>query len=134
MDKLTRPQLIERLRDKLISMTDDDHSICEVAAAFGVYCQGFANLTSTELREKFGWLEEKAHKPLTRPQLEERANKWELARQVYHDVELACDAAQIDRDKCTGWDGFSDADLERFCREICGESVEIVGSPGEPND
>jgi len=126
MLQLTRSQLIGRLRDLLQPMTDDAHSICEVAAKHGIFCQGFGRLDSSELRSKYKWLEDKAHRPLTRPELEERANTWELARQTYHGVDLACDAETIDHDHCKGWDGHSDEDLALFHLRLSDEAVEVV--------
>jgi hypothetical protein len=127
MLKLSRQAAIARLRTHLLQFCDDDHSICQVAAERGIFCHGFARLDSPTLRKDYDWLAEKAHRPLTRKELESKANQWELARQVLHEVSIACDAEQIDRDQCKGWDSFSDAELARHCLELLGEEVEIVG-------
>jgi len=129
MKRMTRDALVERLRAHLLTLTDDDHSICLVAAERGIFCRGFARLNSTELREKFHWLEEKAHRPLTTSELKERANQWELSRQQANAVPIACDAEQHDRDQCNGWDGFSDEALARFHQELLGEAIEVVAEP-----
>lgn len=125
MRTLSRRQVIDRLRDHLLQYCDDDHSICEAAAKMGIFCRGFARLNSTELRERYGWLEDKAQKHLTRPELEERANQWELARQVLHNVSIACDAETVDRDQCLGWDGFTDEQLAKYHEDLLGEAVQI---------
>lgn len=125
MLSLPRHEIIERLRVKLLELCDDEHSICQVAAKHKIFCQGFGRLDSTELREKYDWLQKKADHRLTRTELEEKANEWELARQIYHDVEIACDAEMHDRDQCTGWDGFSDERLAGFYEELFGEQVSV---------
>jgi len=126
METLTREELIARLRDHLVSLTDEDHSICQVAAERGIFCRGFARLSSTELREKYRWLEEKAHRRLTTDELRERANVWELARQQVTNTPIACDAEQHDRDQCTGWDGLSNPQLAHFLHELTGDEVEVT--------
>lgn len=125
MLSLQRKEIIDRIRARLLELCDDEHSICQVAAKHKIFCQGFSRLDSTALREKYDWLQKKAdHRP-TRPELEGMANEWELARQIYHDVELACDAEQHDRDQCTGWDDFSDEKLATYYQELFGESVKV---------
>jgi hypothetical protein len=123
--ELTRDEAIRELRAYLVTLVDEEHSICQVAAERNIFCRGFRRLDSTELREKYAWIQEKADHPLTRPELEERANTWELARRNLHDAELACDSELKDRDQCLGWDEFSDARLIELHDELLGERVEI---------
>jgi len=126
METLGREEAIERIRVRLLELCDDEHSICQVAAKHKIFCQGFRRLSSEEFREKYDWLQEKSAKRPTRPELEEKANQWELARQIYHGVEIACDAEMHDRDQCTGWDGFSNEKLSKYYEELFGDKVTVA--------
>jgi hypothetical protein len=128
---LTREQVIDRLRAHLVKLTDEDRSLCQVAKELNIFCHGFARLDSGELRREFEWLEKKAHRPLTRPELEQRAGQWQLARQILHGVTVACDAQMRDHDHCRGWDTFTDLELARFHQELLGEMVEVVVPPAQ---
>lgn len=122
---LTRAEAIDRLRAHLLALTDDTRSACQVAEDLGIFCGGFGRLDACDLRRQFAWLETKAHRPLTRAELKQRANQWQLARQVLHGVALACDAQTLDREHCRGWDTFSSEELARFHRELIGEPIQI---------
>jgi hypothetical protein len=124
-ERIARSAAIRRLRDVLVLMTDEDHSICRIAAERGIFCRGFKRYDEDELRQRYAWLVNKDPQ-IARTQLEDLADRWQLARQVFDDVPIACDAQQIEHDTCSGWDEFSDADLARFCRELLHETVIIV--------
>jgi hypothetical protein len=124
METRTRENVIDRLRECLVSLTGEKHSLCEVAGSLGMYCRGFKRLSDSELRERFGWMQ-RTRPGITRPQLEDLANRYVLARQEALEVPLACDALAIDRDTCLGWDEFSNDDLQRFYKEWTGNDVEI---------
>lgn len=126
MRELTREEAIRELRAHLVTLVDDEHSMCQVAAEKNIFCRGFRRLNSSELREKYAWMAKKADHQLTRSELEERANTWKLARQHLHDTDLACDAELEDRDQCVGWDEFSDERLSELHGELLGERVEIA--------
>jgi hypothetical protein len=130
MKRIDRQQCIEALRAKMLSMTDAEHSMCDVAAKKGVYCNGPRQWTFDELKARYGWIV--ASRPnITREQLEKLANAWQLARQEVFGTRLACDTQSIEHDTCKGFDGWSDRELERFHREICGEEVEIASPTGQ---
>jgi len=122
--RLNRPEAVARLRDALVALTDDEHSMCQVAAEKGIYCRGFRRLSDEEFRERYDWLYAR-HPKAPRAEIEELANQWELARQIVRRVPLSCDAELRDRDTCNGWNDFTNTDLERFCREILHKNVEI---------
>jgi hypothetical protein len=124
MGKQTRDRVIEQLREYLVGLTDEKHSMCEVAASLGMFCHGFRRLDDAELRSRFGWML-RTRPGITRPKLEDLANRYVLARQEALEVPLACDALSIDRDTCLGWDEFSNVDLQRFYKEWYEEDVEI---------
>ena len=133
MEKQTREMVIDQLREYLVGLTDEKHSMCEVAGSVGLFCRGFRRLSDPELREKFGWML-RTRPGFTRRQLEDLANRYVLARQEALEVPLACDALVIDRDTCLGWDQFSNVDLQRFYQEWYGEEVEIEDEGDPPAD
>ena len=127
---ISRTEAIGRLRQHLKSLTDDEHSMCQVAARKGIFCRGFSRWSDAELRKRFAGLV--AKRPgLNRWQLEELANRWELARQVVDKVALACDAQTLEHDTCKGWDDFSNEELDRFCADLLALDV-VVTENGEP--
>lgn len=121
--RVSRNAAIALIRAALLELVDDDHSMCQVAAERGIFCRGFCRYSDEELRRRYWWL---AGPGLTRKQIEQRANLWQLARQLYHDLPLACDVQQRDRDACNGWDGFSNEFLTQFCRKLTGRELEIT--------
>ncbi len=44
---------------------------------------------------------------MTREDLEEVANRWQLARHEVNALPTACDVQQIEHDLCGGWDDFT---------------------------
>ncbi|MFN2441992.1 MAG: hypothetical protein ABR517_04860 [Thermoanaerobaculia bacterium] len=128
-ERITRETAVRRLRDVLVLLTDDDHSICRVAAEKKIFCGGFSRDSDEELRRRYPWLV--ARNPSsTRAQIEEAANRWQISRQVFDGLPLACDVQNLEHDTCDGWDEFTNADLARFCRELLHEDV-IVESTSE---
>ena len=125
MKRLSREQCLEELRGCLLQLGGEEHSTCEVASRLGVMCHGFSQWSFPELKQRYWWLVER-RQDITRPELERLANIWQLARQKVYGTQLACDTQSLERDTCCGFDGFSDADLARFHRELLGEDVEVV--------
>ena len=123
--RLTRREAIETLRRHLLSLTDDQHSICQVASEHGIFCGGFRRFPDPEFRERFRGLVAR-REGLTRAQQEYLANTWQLARQILQNVGLACDAQAEAHDTCRGWDDFSNEDLARFLRELLAADVVVV--------
>jgi hypothetical protein len=125
MKTMTRDETIQALRRALLDLTDDEHSICEVAGKMNVFCGGFAQWKSHELRARYDWIVR--HNPrLTRAELEELANRWQLARQFVRETPLACDTQAIEHHTCRGWDEFSDAELAQHLQQLTGEEVQVA--------
>jgi hypothetical protein len=122
---LDRSGAIGELRKKLLSLSSDEHSACEVAAENGIFCRGFKRYDDEQLRQRYAWLVR--HDPtITREKLEEIADRWQMARQMVNDMPLACDVQRVEQDTCGGWDEFSNEDLARFCLEMLGEKVVVT--------
>jgi hypothetical protein len=125
MKSLKRQDAIRELRDHLLSLVDDDHTICEVVATMGILCKGLSRLSDEELRQRFDWIA-RTRPGASRRKLEEAALRYKLARQEVLCVESTCDASVIDRDTCLGWDEFTDADLVRFFHDWFSQDVQIA--------
>jgi hypothetical protein len=106
-------------------MTDDQHSLCQIAAERGIFCRGFRRWSESEFDRRWRkYIGRSTH--LSRPQMEAYANVWELAEQIRRRVSLSCDAQTNSGGPCRGWNEFSNADLARFCNDVLGENVEVV--------
>lgn len=124
-DSITRDQAIDLLRTAIRGMTDEETSMCKLAAERNIFCHGFARFDDEELRQCFDWIVQK-QPARSRSELEETANLWQLARQDVLGHPCACDVQQRDRDLCKGWDNFSDQQLASFYQELTGKTVSIA--------
>ena len=121
----SRREAISRLRETLLRLADDEHSMCQVAADRGIFCHGFRRWDAREFDRRWkNAIGRSTH--LTRGQMEEFANLWQLAEQVRHGVALACDTRSHAPGPCRGWDEFSNADLSRFCADILGRDIVVT--------
>jgi hypothetical protein len=120
-----REEAVSRLRASLLALTDDEHSLCQIAAERGIFCRGFRRWNEAEFDRRWRrYIGRSTH--LSREQMEAYANVWELAEQIRRRVSLACDAQTSGRGPCRGWNEFSNADIARFCNDVLGENVEVV--------
>jgi hypothetical protein len=120
-----RGEAVARLREALLTLTDGEHSICQVASERGIFCRGFRRWNASEFDRRWrSAIGRSTH--LSRAQMEEFANLWQLSEQVRQHVSLACDAAPNRLGGCRGWGEFSNADLSRFCADVLGLSVQVV--------
>jgi hypothetical protein len=121
----TRPDAVRRLREVLLKLADEEHSICQVAAARRIFCHGFRRWSESEFDRRWrAALGRSTH--LTRSQMEELANVWQLAEQLRCRVALACDAQTTPGSACRGWEEFSNGDLGRYCADILGKNVVVT--------
>src|SRR5262245_9161652 len=123
----TRDQAIAKLREGLLKLCDGERSLCAVVAELGIFCRGFRRWPdATFLR---GWTPILGQSTdLTRAQMERFADLWLLTEQLRFRVPIACDLAAAGGGPCRGWNGFSNADLERCCDEILGRNVAVTES------
>lgn len=115
----SRSELIVLLRDQLALLAGDDSSICKVAAERGIFCKGFRRYSDEELKSRYGWISRKQTGG-ERTELEEVANRWQLARQEVTGHQTSCDVQQVEHDACGGWDDFTSDELARFYFELTG--------------
>jgi hypothetical protein len=120
---VSRPALIASLREELTRRAGE-MSICKLAAQTGIFCKGFRRDSEAELKERYGWIAKK-NPDAPRAELEDIADRWQLARQEVVGALSSCDAQQLEHDTCGGWDDFADGDLARFLRELTGRKVVV---------
>ena len=127
MKTLTRSRAVDEMRHRCVALTDDEHSLCSVASRLKILCGGFSQWKFHELKERYDWIV-KTRPGVTRRELEDLANRWQLARQEVLGTCLACDTqlAETHHRICHGWDTFSDDELARYVAHFTGEDVRIV--------
>jgi hypothetical protein len=131
MDESPSPHVVSRawairsLREFLMTLTDEDHSMCRVATDRGIFCQGFRKLNDADLQKHFAGLVER-RPGVNRWQLEALGNQWELARQTVDRLPLACDVEQKEHGTCGGWDDLSNEDLAGYCAGLLGQDVLVT--------
>jgi hypothetical protein len=130
---ITRTQAIADIRAKLLELVDDDHSVCEVATRYGIFCGGFAQWSFNELKKRYPFIV-RSRPHITREELEDLANRWQLARQFVLDQPTACDVQEIDegRHTCQGWNEFTEEELAGYHATLCGEQVQVVADGAPP--
>ena len=124
-ESIERSEAINVLRSELVKRTDIETSACKFAAEKGLFCRGFARFGDGELRRKYNWINRR-RPDMSRQELEEIANRWQLARQEVDALPVACDVQQQEHDMCLGWDDFTNEDLSRFYFELTGKTVVVV--------
>ena len=125
---ISRAKAIAILRHtfmKELEASDGETSMCKLAAERGIFCHGFAQYGDGQLRRVYDWIAMK-DATATREDLEEIANRWQIARQEVREMPLACDVQQREHDTCRGWDDFSNEQLAGFIAEVTGKDVIIV--------
>jgi hypothetical protein len=130
MKELTRQEVIGELRQALLGVGDGEHSNCRVAREKDLFCRGFAQWKFHELKQRYPQIV-RSRPRLTRQELEDLADRWQLARQFVTGKDLSCDV-QVGEGRlqtCRGWDQFDDQQLEQFHLELCGAAVRIRRDP-----
>jgi hypothetical protein len=121
----TREEAIGRLRAGLLRFSDGQHSMCQIAAELGIFCFGFRRWSDVEFLRRWGTVIGRSTH-LTRPQLEQIADLWQMTEQLRRRVPIACDAATIACGACRGWNQFSNRNLARHCADILSRDVVVV--------
>ena len=125
--EITREAAVARIRQRLIAIQQQTGmSMCRIAAEKNILCRGFHRDSEEELRWRYADKIEGAH-TMTREELERRADEWQLARQQSEETLLCCDVQYRFNETCRGWDDFSNEELSRFCQELTGEAVHVIG-------
>jgi hypothetical protein len=120
MERITRAEAIERLREALLELADESTSLCTTLAREGRLCGGLARWTPDELRAR---LAVAIGEDVDPERLLEVADRVQLRRQDLAAGRLPCDGASPGCGAlCWGWDEFYEGELADFLRELgCGE-------------
>jgi hypothetical protein len=121
---LSRPQAIERMRNMLQRLSDEEHCVCSVVGRLGIFCRGFKQYSDEELKRRFDWIARK-RPGATRDALEELANLYYLGREEVTGAPICCDLETREHAGCDGWNRFTNAELEGFYRTLVGRPVQI---------
>jgi hypothetical protein len=123
-ETIAREAAVNLLRAELLKLVDEENSICKIAAEKGIFCQGFKRYSDFELRKRYRWIARKDRR-YTREEIEDLANRWQLARQDVDELPIACDVQQHEHDACRGWDDFSNEELGKFIGQLTGRVVSV---------
>lgn len=123
--QLSRVDVVNLLREELVKRANGEVSACKLAADENIFCGGFTRFTDLELRRRYDWIARR-HPRMTRAELEEVADRWQMARQEVEGSPLACDVQQKVHDTCRGWDDFTNDDLSRFYYEMTGQEIVVT--------
>jgi hypothetical protein len=123
---ISRAEAISLLRNALMRIAGPDTSICKVAADRGIFCRGFRRYDEAGLRSEYKWLDDR-RPGMSRDELEDLGDRWQLARQELHQLPTACDVQTHEHDTCGGWDDFTTDDLSRFILEVTKRRVVVEG-------
>ena len=124
-ETVNRAEAVNLLRTELVKRTDSETSACKYAADHGVFCRGFARFGDDEMKRRYNWITRR-RPDMSREELDEIANRWQLARQDVDAMPVACDVQQMEHDMCRGWDDFSNDELAGFYRELTGKPIVVV--------
>ena len=125
---ISRAKAIAILRHhfmKELEASDGETSMCKLAAERGIFCHGFSQYGDGQLRRVYDWIAQK-DATATREELEELANRWQIARQEVREMPLACDVQQREHDTCRGWDDFTNEQLAGYVAETTGKAYVVV--------
>ena len=120
----SRTDLIDLLRQELVRRADGEMSACRVAKEQGIFCQGFARYTDLDLRRRYDWIARRDPN-MSREELEDIADRWQMARQEVASLPTSCDVQQKVHEACRGWDDFSSEELSKFYLEMTGKEVVV---------
>jgi hypothetical protein len=124
IERLSRPRAIERIRSALLARSGEDECACAVAARSAIFCHGLRELSDAEFRKRFHWIAAR-RRSATRAELEHLVSPYHLGRQEVRGAAVCCDIETREHCACDGWNRFDNRELERFCLELTGETVQI---------
>lgn len=123
-ESLSRSAAIALLREELVKIAGPDDSVCKAAAERGIFCRGFRRYDDAALRAAYQWIDER-RPGMSRAELEDIGDRWQMARQEVTQLPLACDVQTKEHDTCHGWEDFTSEELSRFVLELTRRSVVV---------
>ena len=121
---VSRPEAIDRIREHLKRICDDEHCACAASAHFGLFCGGLRRLSDAELRKRFDWIANpRPH--ASREELERLVSLYHVSRQAVSGAALCCDVETREHCACDGWNQFDNPALEKIHRELTGLEIAV---------
>ena len=122
----TRDEALRRIRGFLVANTRADETTCQAAARLGIFCHGYDQWSTEELRTLYPWLAQKMSASAPREELLKLVVAWDGARTLALKVTTTCDAKSLDHEACLGLDGFSNEELKQKFPELFKPDDEIT--------
>src|SRR5438270_846016 len=98
-ERLSRPQAIAVIRERLQRLCGDERCACAVASERGVFCEGFRNLSDAQFRARFDWIA-RPRPAASREELERLVSLYHLGRQEVSGAALCCDVETREHCAC----------------------------------
>ena len=124
--KYSRPEAFRRIREFVLSNMRDDETSCQAAARLGLFCRGYDQWTTEQLRGIYPWLAVRLPKDATREQLLKLIVAWDGARMLVHDVPTTCEAKALDHEGCLGLERHKGDSLKKLFPQLFKPEDEIV--------
>ena len=123
--KYSRQEAVQKIRHLLITNMRNDETTCQAMARMGVFCRGYDQWTTEQLRELYPWLAKKLSADARREELLLLIIAWDGARTLVNGVATTCDAKSLDHEGCLGFDGFTNDQLKAKFASLFGTEDEI---------
>ena len=123
-DALSRPRAIDRIRQILNALEDDERCACAIASRYGIFCKGFDNLSDEQFRQRFYWIARKRPKA-TCQELEQLVSLYYFGRRQVTGATVCCDVETREHCACDGWNSFDNKALEELCLQLTQRQIRI---------
>jgi hypothetical protein len=124
--KYTREDALKRIRDFLLSRQREDETTCQTAARLGLFCRGYDQWSTEQLRKLYPWLAKRLPPTTPREELLKLIVAWDGARLLVHKTPITCDAKTLNHEGCLGFERFSNEQLKRMFPQLFGPDDEIT--------
>jgi hypothetical protein len=114
----SRQQALTKIRAFLLQKRRGDETTCQTAARCGIFCRGYDQWSTEQLRQQYPWLAAKLPAETPREELLKLIIAWDGARALVREVDTTCEAKMIDHDGCLGFDRFNNDQLRNMFPQL----------------
>src|SRR5438552_10705455 len=114
----TREGALQRIRQFLLSNMAEDETTCQTAARLGIFCHGYDQWTTQQLRDLYPWVADKLPQDATREELLKLVVAWDRARMRTHKTPVTCDAKSLRGETCLGFAGYNNEELKQMFPQL----------------
>ena len=122
----TRAEALNRIRELLVTKRREGETTCQTAARLGIFCHGYDQWSTDQLREQYPWLAKRLPAETPREELLKLIVAWDGARELVHRCPTTCDAKSLDHDGCLGFDRFSNDQLKQMFPQVFAAEDQIT--------